>query len=200
MIPYQFLQELMKKLTSQKNISIQEMISKGEQSGIHFLFNRASTGRISGITYFHNGFKIKGQQLGERFKWAELIKNVNYEQIRDSEAIGQANGRTTAIYGDRTAAATEQRGRGSGLVPENTSGNSTEFRTTETTIDGFASDDRPPGSKDRSDEEGTPGTGQGNDILDTASGDYGHDSYFDFNIEISDDEDDAKKRRRGMQR
>lgn len=194
------LQELMKKLTSQKNISIQEMISKGEQSGIHFLFNRASTGRISGITYFHNGFKIKGQQLGERFKWAELIKNVNYEQIRDSEAIGQANSRTTAIYGDRKAAATEQRPGGSGLVPENASGNSVEFGSTETTIDNFASDDRPSGSKGSSDEEGTPGTGQGYDILDTASDGYGHDSYFDFNIEISDDEDDAKKRRRGMQR
>ena len=193
------LQELMKKLTSQKNISIQEMISKGEQSGIHFLFNRASTGKISGITYFHNGFKIKGQQLGERFKWAELIKNVNYEQIRDGEAIGQANSRTTAIYGNRTAAAGQRTG-GSGVVPENTSGNSVEYTSTETTIDGLASDDQPSGSKVRSNEEGTPGTGQGNNILDTASGDYGHDSYFDFNIEISDDEDDAKKRRRGMQR
>jgi hypothetical protein len=52
------LQELMKKLLNQKNLSIQDLIMKGEQAGIHFLFNQASTGRISGITYFHNDFKI----------------------------------------------------------------------------------------------------------------------------------------------
>ncbi|HEY2581925.1 MAG TPA: relaxase/mobilization nuclease domain-containing protein, partial [Mucilaginibacter sp.] len=94
------LQEMMKNLLSQKNLTIPKLIRHGEQAGIHFLFNQASTGRITGITYFHNRFKIKGQSLGNAFKWAEIIKKINYEQNRDSKAISKANGRTKAIYGE----------------------------------------------------------------------------------------------------
>lgn len=93
------LQEIMKGLLRHRS-SIQEMIEKGEQAGVHFLFNQASTGRITGITYFYNDFKIKGQALGNGFKWAEVVKKLNYEQIRDSAAISAANSRTKIIYGD----------------------------------------------------------------------------------------------------
>ncbi|HEY2582738.1 MAG TPA: relaxase/mobilization nuclease domain-containing protein, partial [Mucilaginibacter sp.] len=94
------LQEMMKDLLSQKNLNVPELIRKGEQTGVHLLFNQASTGRVTGITYFHNGFKIKGQSLGNAFKWAEIITKIDYEQIRDSKAISEANGRTKAIYGE----------------------------------------------------------------------------------------------------
>jgi len=93
------LQELMKKLLKVKGLTIPDMISKAEKAGIYFLFNQASTGLVTGITYFHNGFKIKGQALGNQFKWGELTKKVDYEQDRDSEAISNANGRTRNIYG-----------------------------------------------------------------------------------------------------
>lgn len=96
------LQNKLINILNQGNLSIKELIEKGERQGIHFLFNQASTGKISGITYFHNGFKIKGQALGNRFKWAELIKQSNYEQIRDSKAISEANSRTKANYGDQS--------------------------------------------------------------------------------------------------
>ena len=96
------LQNKLINILNQGNLSIKELIEKGERQGIHFLFNQATTGKISGITYFHNGFKIKGQALGNRFKWAELIKQINYEQIRDSKAISEANSRTKANYGDQS--------------------------------------------------------------------------------------------------
>lgn len=93
------LQEIMKKLSANSN-SISDLIIKGEQAGVHFLFNQQSTGRISGITYFFRDLKITGQKLGNHFKWAELIKKVNYEQDRDGKAISEANSRTKAAYGD----------------------------------------------------------------------------------------------------
>jgi hypothetical protein len=94
------LQERILRLVSGPSISLQEFINKCEAEGIHLLFNQASTGRVSGITYFYGDLKIKGQKLGNRFKWAELIKNLDYEQGRDSKAISQASERTRAIYGD----------------------------------------------------------------------------------------------------
>jgi hypothetical protein len=50
------MQELMNRLLSQKDINLQDLIRQGEQAGIYFLFNQASTGSVTGITYFHNGF------------------------------------------------------------------------------------------------------------------------------------------------
>jgi hypothetical protein len=96
------LQEKLLRLVSKSGISLQEFINKCEAQDIHLLFNQASTGRVSGITYFYGDFKIKGQKLGNRFKWAEIIKNLDYEQGRNGKAISQANERTRGIYGDFT--------------------------------------------------------------------------------------------------
>lgn len=96
------LQELMNRLLSKKGMDINEFIQKGGQAGIHFLFNQATTGRVTGITYFYNGLKIKGQALGGRYKWAELIKTITYEQGKHGKGISQANDRTTAKFGSIT--------------------------------------------------------------------------------------------------
>src|SRR5690606_16339503 len=45
----------------------------------------------------------KGQALGNRFKWANIIKAIDYEQARDSQKISQANRRTRDIYGEGSA-------------------------------------------------------------------------------------------------
>ena len=71
-----------------------------EQAGVQVLFNQASTGRVSGITYLMGDFKAKGQALGNRFKWANIIKILDYEQTRDSQEISQANSRARAKYGE----------------------------------------------------------------------------------------------------
>lgn len=90
------LQEKMKILLRQPFMTIPDLIKNGKKEGIYFLFNQASTGRITGITYFHADFKIKGQALGSRFKWSELFKIMSDEQIRDS----QANDSTRVAYAD----------------------------------------------------------------------------------------------------
>jgi len=93
------LQEKLKQLLRNK-CSLQEFILQAERHGVHLLFNRASTGRVSGITYFYKGFKAKGQALGNRFKWMEILKHIYYEETRDGKAISEANSRTLAKYGE----------------------------------------------------------------------------------------------------
>jgi len=82
--------------------TLPDLIANCEKSGIKLLFNQQSTGRISGVTYFFGDFKIKGQKLGNQFKWSELVKAINYEQDRDSKAISEANSRTRTKYGNFT--------------------------------------------------------------------------------------------------
>ncbi|MEB0302743.1 relaxase/mobilization nuclease domain-containing protein, partial [Mucilaginibacter sp. 5C4] len=118
------LQELMNSLLKKPGLTLRDMIAQGEKMGINFLFNQATTGKVSGISYYHNGFKAKGQALGNRYKWAGLIKVINYEQVRDSAAISEANSWATAKYGDQTSAGTytaaeEQPRSGTGLVSPN---------------------------------------------------------------------------------
>ena len=113
------LQEKLNHIINQPHLNMQDFIGEGEAQGIHFLFNQASTGRISGITYFQNQFKITGKALGNRFKWSEIIKSINYEQVRDSKAVSEANSRTKDIYGDGRPSG-DQRGTGrnnSGIEP-----------------------------------------------------------------------------------
>ncbi|PWK65782.1 relaxase/mobilization nuclease-like protein [Mucilaginibacter oryzae] len=94
------LQETLKRILQHHGQNIPDFIRRCEAEGINLLFNQASTGRISGITYFYNDFKSKGQALGERFKWAEIIKSINYEQNRDSKAISETNSRALAKFGE----------------------------------------------------------------------------------------------------
>jgi len=55
------LQEITKDIIALKPKSISEFIAMCEKASIHLLFNQASTGRVSGITYFFKDFKAKGQ-------------------------------------------------------------------------------------------------------------------------------------------
>lgn len=107
------LQKRLERLLTAKGMTLSDFIIKCEQEGIHLLFNQASTGRVSGITYFYGEFKVTGKALGNRFKWSELIRQVNYEQGRDGQAIGQASERTRATYdGNESRVADAQRGLG----------------------------------------------------------------------------------------
>lgn len=120
------LQDKLLRLMSNPGISLTDYIDKCERKGIHLLFNQASTGRVSGITYFYGDFKIKGQALGNRFKWAELIKILDYEQGKDGQAICQANERTRGIYGDYTSGPAADTG-GLAITDKTTTPNAGEF-------------------------------------------------------------------------
>ncbi len=97
------LQEITKDMIARKPKSMSEFIAMCEKASVHLLFNQASTGRVSGITYFFKDFKAKGQALGNQFKWAELIKKIDYNELRDNSAISAANSQTLSIYGKQTA-------------------------------------------------------------------------------------------------
>ena len=43
---------------------------------------------------------IRGQALGNQFKFGSIIKQINYEQNRDDQAIGRANSRTREKFGE----------------------------------------------------------------------------------------------------
>jgi hypothetical protein len=200
------LQEKLKLLLNQKGLTIQQLILKGEAQGIHFLFNQASTGRISGITYFHEGFKITGKILGNRFKWSELIKQVNYEQVRDGEAVSQANSRTRATYGNSERSNLKQdndrrknRNRNDELYPGGSAGVNAD--------PGKQGNDRQNGSEIQRDNSAQQKTSESYDrSYDAYAGDeYDHNYDVAF-PQISDDADDeavyGKERRkyRGLER
>lgn len=95
------MQERVKVAFSKSN-SIESFIKNCQEQGVYLLFNQSkSTGRVSGITYvMDNGFLAKGQNLGNMYKWKNIVNNIRYEQGTDSKAIREANSRTRARFAD----------------------------------------------------------------------------------------------------
>ncbi len=91
------LQQIVGEALKQTN-TMTDFIQQVEAAGANLLFNQASTGRVSGVAYCYEGFKAKGQSLGNQFKWKNIANTLHYEQTRDRQAIGQANARTTSKY------------------------------------------------------------------------------------------------------
>jgi hypothetical protein len=81
-------------ITSNKKLSCSEFIQALESKEINLLFNQASTGFVSGISYSYEGMIITGAKLGNDYKWASIKNTIDYEQERDRAAIHQANDRT----------------------------------------------------------------------------------------------------------
>ena len=192
------LQEIMKQLLKQKRLTIPMLISLAEKKGVYLLFNQASTGRITGITYFHNEFKIKGQALGNRYKWAELIKNIDYEQIRDSKAVSEANQRTRAKYGKQQSTLDSgiERGRGVPNVYGSDTGDAQQHDGTAPGHGRTTVEDEQYGETASNDEERPVETGQDADVLHPAAPYHEYSRADGISIEIADDIDDAKLRRR----
>jgi len=106
------LQVLVKEVMERKP-DIQTFISKLEAKGVNVLFNQASTGFVSGISYGYEGLQFKGAHLGNAYKWQAIKTGTGYEQERDRTAIHEANTRTIAHRAERTAAS-EGNGRTAG--------------------------------------------------------------------------------------
>jgi hypothetical protein len=68
-----------------------EFISNLQAKGVDVVFNQASTGYVSGISYSYQGMIITGAKLGNDFKWSSIKNNINYEQERDRTTIHEAN-------------------------------------------------------------------------------------------------------------
>jgi hypothetical protein len=81
-------------LQSTYKMNTNEFISNLNAKGIDVLFNQASTGYVSGISYSYQGMIITGAKLGNDFKWSSIKNTINYEQERDRSTIHEANARS----------------------------------------------------------------------------------------------------------
>ena len=91
---------LQAKLTSvlSKSRSFSDFIVMSEQEGINLQFNQASTGLGTGISYLHNGYKFKGQGLGNQYKFSQIAKILQYEQQTEHQRISTANERAVNAF------------------------------------------------------------------------------------------------------
>jgi hypothetical protein len=81
-------------LESKRQIGTNEFISKLEARGVNVIFNQASTGYVSGVSYSYQGMVMQGSKLGNQFKWSTIKNIINYEQERDRERIHETNVRS----------------------------------------------------------------------------------------------------------
>lgn len=90
------------KLALAESDSLESFINNCASHGVFLLFNQSkSTGRVSGITYISDkGFVIKGQKLGNLFKFNNIKNNINYYESNKCNArISQENSRTRERFG-----------------------------------------------------------------------------------------------------
>ncbi|QHS56813.1 relaxase/mobilization nuclease domain-containing protein [Mucilaginibacter sp. 14171R-50] len=101
------LQVILKSILEQKSKpNTMQFIAQLEAKGINVLFNQASTGFVSGISYSYAGLQFKGAHLGNAYKWQAIKTAISYEQEKDRTAIYEANVSTRAQQSARAAAGT----------------------------------------------------------------------------------------------
>jgi hypothetical protein len=104
------LQVILKDLTRHP-LTAEQFIKGLEAKGVNVLFNQASTGFVSGISYGYAGLLFKGASLGNAYKWSAIKNVILYEQERDGRAIREANIRTkAAAYAGKTKSFITARG------------------------------------------------------------------------------------------
>ncbi|PIL39177.1 hypothetical protein CR103_13890 [Massilia psychrophila] len=84
--PRLILQELVTAATGGRPSTI-EFVRRLEAKGIGVVANIASTGKMNGFSFTFSGVAFSGSKLGEKYKWSELQKVIQYEQTRDSEQL-----------------------------------------------------------------------------------------------------------------
>ena len=98
------LQVILNEVLSQKNqMSTKQFIEKLEAKRVSVLFNQASTGYVSGVSFSYNGVVMKGAKIGNDFKWTTLKNKIDYEQERDRTTIHETNIRTNATLAHQRA-------------------------------------------------------------------------------------------------
>lgn len=56
-------------------------------AGVGVRANVASTGRLNGFSFELDSVKFKASQLGDKYKWNELQKEISYDQTRDRAGL-----------------------------------------------------------------------------------------------------------------
>lgn len=86
------LQVIIQKILQDKTrLTTEQFIKALHKHKINVLFNQASTGYVSGISYSYEGISITGAKLGNDFKWASIKSSIDYDQQRDQKIIQQTN-------------------------------------------------------------------------------------------------------------
>lgn len=92
------LQTIIQKILQDKTrLTTEQFIKALHKHKINVLFNQASTGYVSGISYSYEGITITGAKLGNDFKWASIKDSIDYDQQRDQKIIKQTNEQTKKI-------------------------------------------------------------------------------------------------------
>lgn len=86
------LQSIIRKILQDRpGITTEEFINALHNNKVNVLFNQASTGYVSGISYGYDGVIIKGAKLGNDFKWGSIKVIIDYDQERDKKFIHKTN-------------------------------------------------------------------------------------------------------------
>lgn len=89
------LQVIVRKILQDKNrLTTEQFIKALHKHKVNVLFNQASTGYVSGISYSYEDITITGAKLGNDFKWASIKSSIEYDQQRDQKIIQQTNEQT----------------------------------------------------------------------------------------------------------
>lgn len=73
-------------LLSSKDIA--DFIKELKKKKIYPMFNASvTTGRVTGISFDHEGVVYKGSTLGRQYSWNNIIKHLDYDQGRDRSII-----------------------------------------------------------------------------------------------------------------
>lgn len=75
-------------------LTTDQFITELERRRINVLFNQATNGYISGISFGYERMLFKGGSLGNAFKWNSIKNSIDYDLERDRESTIQANART----------------------------------------------------------------------------------------------------------
>lgn len=96
------LQAIIKQVLAQKlKPTTKEFIQELGKRKVNVLFNQATTGYVSGISYSYEGITITGAKLGNDFKWTSIKNSIDYDQHRDQKIIQQTNERTKRISSNK---------------------------------------------------------------------------------------------------
>jgi len=96
-------------LTSKPPLTFSEFVTALQDRGINILFNQASTGYVSGISYDYKGMTFTGSKLGNDFKWTTIKNRIDYEQERDRALIHETNTRTKSLSAKAGATSEQMR-------------------------------------------------------------------------------------------
>lgn len=92
--------------------TVTQLIERIEAAGASVLPNIASTGRMNGFAFSIDGASFSGSKLGDKYKWSQLIQEIDYDEARDNQALAA---RRDAAFSNRADDGTAgPAGRGDG--------------------------------------------------------------------------------------